>query len=80
MYTKDETAVGSYTLKRITDTLSDGTVVALHECKDPERQLRVATEAIRTYRDFHGYLEGDVRVDVDDFFRVSLRPIGQDDR
>ena len=61
-------------------TLSDGTVVALHECKDPERQLRVATEAIRTYRDFHGYLEGAVRVDVDDFFRVSLRPIGQDDR
>lgn len=61
-------------------TLSDGTIVALHECKDPERQLRVATEAIQTYRNFHGYLEGAFRVDVDDFFRVSLRPIGYQDQ
>ena len=56
--------------------LTDGTIVAMHECKDPERQLRVAMEAVRTYRDFHGYPEGALRVDVDDFFRVSLRPIG----
>ena len=56
-------------------TLSDGTVIALHECTSPQRQLRTAMDAIRTYRDFHGHVDGALRVDVDDFFRVSLRPL-----
>lgn len=56
-------------------TLSDGTVIAMHECTAPERQLRTAMGAIRTYRDFHGHVDGVLRVDVDDFFRVSLRPL-----
>ncbi|MBE6620808.1 MAG: FtsQ-type POTRA domain-containing protein [Ruminococcaceae bacterium] len=56
-------------------TLSDGTVIALHECTSPQRQLRTAMDAIETYRDFHGHVDETLRVDVDDFFRVSLRPL-----
>ena len=56
-------------------TLSDGTVIAMHECTAPKRQLRTAMDAVRAYRDFHGHVGGTLRVDVDDFFRVSLRPL-----
>lgn len=56
-------------------TLSDGTLIALHECTSPQRQLRTAMDAIETYRDFHGHVDETLRVDVDDFFRVSLRPL-----
>ncbi len=56
-------------------TLADGTVIAMHECTAPKRQLRTAMDAIRTYRDFHSYVDGALRADVDDFFRVTLRPL-----
>ena len=59
----------------VTLTLSDGTVVAMHECKDPTRQLRTAMDALMAYRELHGAMAEVIRVDVDDVFRVSLRPV-----
>jgi hypothetical protein len=55
-------------------SFADGTVFALHECAEAERQLRAALGALEAYRVQSGD-NGPVWVDVDDFSRVSLRPM-----
>jgi hypothetical protein len=54
--------------------LSDGTTIALHECTMPTEQLRAALGALQAYRQQYGE-PGPMAVDVDDFSRVSLRPM-----
>ena len=54
-------------------TLSDGTVLLLHEALKPEEQLRAAQSAMEAYRAQSGDI-GSLRVDVDDFSRVNIRP------
>ena len=57
----------------VTVTLSDGTVLLLHEALKPEEQLRAAKSAMEAYRAQSGDI-GPLRVDVDDFSRVNIRP------
>ncbi len=66
----------------VTMTLNDGTVVKLHECADAERQLTLAFRALEAYRKTHAEMpEGtSLCVDVDDFLRVSVRPIQKNDQ
>jgi cell division septal protein FtsQ len=58
----------------VTLCLSDGTTIALHECLMPAEQFRAALGALQAYRQQYGD-QGPMSVDVDDFSRVSLRPI-----
>ena len=61
----------------VTVHLSDGTLVALHECRSPNEQIRAALGALQAYRQQYGE-GGAMLVDVDDFSRVSLRPLPSD--
>lgn len=58
----------------VTLHLTDGTAIALHECHAPTEQIRAALGALQAYRQQYGE-SGPMLVDVDDFSRVSLRPI-----
>ena len=58
----------------VTLTLTDGTILMLHECLKPTEQLRAAQSALQAYRVQNGG-EGALRVDVDDFSRVTIRPM-----
>ena len=57
----------------VTITLSDGTMLMLHECLKPAEQLRAVKSAMDAYRAQSGEI-GPLCVDVDDFSRVNIRP------
>lgn len=54
--------------------LGDGTEIALHECRLPNEQLRAGIGALQAYRAQHQN-DAPMLVDVDDFSRVTLRPV-----
>lgn len=54
--------------------LSDGTTLALHECSMPTEQLKAGIGALQAYRAQHQNA-GPMLVDVDNFSRVTLRPM-----
>ena len=54
--------------------LSDGSTIALHEANKPHEQLRAALGALQAYRAQHQN-QTPMLVDVDDFSRVTLRPL-----
>lgn len=60
----------------VTLYLADGTTVALHECRAPAEQVRAALGGLQAYRQQYGE-SGPMLVEVDDFSRVSLRPLPQ---
>ena len=59
--------------------LSDGTTLALHEANKPHEQLRAALGALQAYRAQHQN-QTPMLVDVDDFSRVTLRPLPESEK
>lgn len=61
----------------VTLTLEDGTQLLLHECRDAMRQLQRAKGALDSYFLTHPVTDTfhTLRVDVDDFLRVSIRAV-----
>ena len=64
----------------VTLTLENGTRLLLHDCADPERQLDRAVAALESYSATHPDASEthDLAVDVDEYFRVSIRSVPKD--